>query len=282
MIYISTGGFKNMTPTESIKYFNKNGINNIELSGGKYEEKIYEKLKKYKSNNFSIHNYFPTPKKAFVINIASLDNSINQRSMNQLKRGINLAHKLNLKYFSFHAGFYLDPKPKNLGKRINNQKIFSKTKSDIKFYSNLRKLINYSKERGVKIFIENNVITRKNLNYFKTNPLMHCTFSDFVKIRKKFSKESLGFLLDIGHLKVSSKTLKKNFYQELKKAVKTSDALHLSDNDGISDLNYPLKKNSKIWNIIKKKYYFITLEIYKKNPLLLKRQLKLVNEKIPQ
>ena len=32
MIYISTGGFKNMTPTESIKYFNKNGINNIELS----------------------------------------------------------------------------------------------------------------------------------------------------------------------------------------------------------------------------------------------------------
>ena len=39
MIYISTGGFKNMTPTESIKYFNKNGINNIELSGGKYEEK---------------------------------------------------------------------------------------------------------------------------------------------------------------------------------------------------------------------------------------------------
>ena len=46
MIYISTGGFKNMTPTESIKYFNKNGINNIELSGGKYEEKIYEKLKK--------------------------------------------------------------------------------------------------------------------------------------------------------------------------------------------------------------------------------------------
>ena len=40
---------------------------------------------------------------------------------------------------------------------------------------------------------------------------MHCTFSDFVKIRKKFSKESLGFLLDIGHLKVSSKTLKKIF-----------------------------------------------------------------------
>ena len=111
MIYISTGGFKNMTPTESIKYFNKNGINNIELSGGKYEEKIYEKLKN-KSNNFSIHNYFPTPKKAFVINIASLDNAINQKSMNQLKRGINLAHKLNLKYFSFHAGFYLDQNQK--------------------------------------------------------------------------------------------------------------------------------------------------------------------------
>lgn len=280
MIYISTGGFKDMTPSESIKYLNKNGINKIELSGGKFEKNILKKLRKFKFNYFSIHNYFPTPKNPFVINIASLNSKVNQKSMRQLKKGINLAYNLNLKYFSFHAGFYLDPKPKNLGKKLDNPKLFSKKKTDSKFYSNLRKLIIYSKKRGIKILIENNVITKKNLNSFGTNPLMFCSSSDFVRIRKKFSNDNLGFLLDIGHLKVSSKTLKKNFYDELKKIVPISDALHLSDNDGISDLNQPLKRKSKIWNILKKKYKFITIEVYKKNAELLKKQLQLVNEKI--
>ena len=280
MIYISTGGFKDMTPSESIRYLNRNGINQIELSGGKFEKNLSRTLKKFKTNHFSIHNYFPVPKKSFVINIASLDNKVNQKSMKQLIKGINLAHKLNLKYFSFHAGFYLDPKPKNLGKKFENPKIFPKKKSDVIFYSNLRKLISYSKKKGIKIFIENNVITKKNLDLFKTNPLMLCIFSDFVKIRKKFSNDNLGFLLDIGHLKVSSKTLKKNFYDELKKVVPISDALHLSDNDGHSDSNKPLKRKSKIWKILKKKYKFITLEIYKKDADMLKKQIKIVNEKL--
>ena len=124
MIYISTGGFKDMTPSESIKYLNKNGINKIELAGGKFEKNLLNKLKKFEFNYFSIHNYFPTPKNPFVINIASLNSEVNQKSMRQLKKGINLAYKLNLKYFSFHAGFYLDPKPKNLGKKLDNLKLF--------------------------------------------------------------------------------------------------------------------------------------------------------------
>ena len=84
----------------------------------------------------------------------------------------------------------------------------------------------------------------------------------------------MGFLLDIGHLKVSSKTLKKNFYEELRKTVKISDALHLSDNDGISDLNHPLKTNSKIWNIIKKNITLLPLKFIKK-PTSIKKTIKI-------
>ena len=53
--------------------------------------------------------------------------------MKQLMKGINLANKLNLKYFSFKVGFYLDPRPKNLGKIIKGPKLFPKTKSDKNF-----------------------------------------------------------------------------------------------------------------------------------------------------
>ncbi len=37
-IYLSTGGFQNKTSTEILKFFNKNSILNIELSGGKFEK----------------------------------------------------------------------------------------------------------------------------------------------------------------------------------------------------------------------------------------------------
>ena len=280
MIYVSTGGFKDMRPTEAIRFLNKNGINKIELSGGKFEKNLSFKLKKLNTNYFSIHNYFPIPKKPFVINIASLNNRINQKSMKQLMKGINLANKLKLKFFSFHAGFYLDPRPKNLGNKLKNLKLFSKPKSESKFYSNLKKLIKYSKKKQIKIFIENNVITKKNFNLFNSNPLMLCSYNDLKKIRKKFSSDDLGFLLDIGHLKVSSKTLKKNFYKELKKIVPLSDALHLSENNGLVDSNNPLNGSSKIWKILKKQYDFVTLEIYKKNAVILKNQIKLVNAKL--
>ena len=43
-IYISTGGFNDMTADKVIKNFEKYGILDIELSGGIYKEKLIKKL----------------------------------------------------------------------------------------------------------------------------------------------------------------------------------------------------------------------------------------------
>ena len=56
-----------------------------------------------------------------------------------------------------------------------------------------------------------------------------------------------------------------------------TDALHLSENDALVDSNNPLIKRSKLWRILKK-YDFVTIEVYKKNAVILKNQIKLVNE----
>ena len=63
MIYLSTGGFQNLTPQSVIQKFSKKGIKSIELSGGKYvdQKKIIKFLKK-RNDNYSLHNYF-LPKK---------------------------------------------------------------------------------------------------------------------------------------------------------------------------------------------------------------------------
>ena len=39
-LFISTGGFRDLTPIQAIKKLNYRKIFNIELSGGKYEKKI--------------------------------------------------------------------------------------------------------------------------------------------------------------------------------------------------------------------------------------------------
>ena len=78
MIYLSTGGFQNLTPQSVIQKFNKKGIKSIELSGGKYvnQKKIITFFKKKKNINYSLHNYFPVPKEKFIINLASIEKKI--------------------------------------------------------------------------------------------------------------------------------------------------------------------------------------------------------------
>ena len=71
----------------------------------------------------------------------------------------------------------------------------------------------YNKNK-VKIFLENNVITKKNLKEYKANPLLLTSYSDYKHLSKNFKFE---LLLDLDHLKVSSKTLKKKFDTEINK-----------------------------------------------------------------
>ena len=119
-VYISTGGFKNLDFLETARLFKESGINNIELSGGAHTGDV-KKLFRSKFWNFSFIIIF-LPKKPFVLNLASLDEKIFKRSIayNDL---IKLCSMLGKRYYSFHAGFLCDIKPK-LGKKIKKRKFF--------------------------------------------------------------------------------------------------------------------------------------------------------------
>ena len=70
-IFVSSAALKNNSIAKVSKKFENAGIKNIEFSGGLYEEDILKKLKKLqKKQNILIHNYFPRPKKDFVLNLA--------------------------------------------------------------------------------------------------------------------------------------------------------------------------------------------------------------------
>lgn len=261
MIYISTGGFKNFLPEKTIKILNKKKINCIELSGGQYSKKISNNIIKKRKINFAIHNYFPVPKKSFVLNLASNDTKIYSKTLKNFKKSINLSNKLKSKYFSFHAGFLLDPNPKELGKTLKKIKLQPRKEALEIFVHRVNKIANYAKKKNVKILIENNVITKKNLIRFGKNPLLLTSPTEIIKFFRR-TNENVGFLLDVGHLKVSSKTLKFNLLNAHKKLKPIIEGYHLSENNGLEDSNKSFNKNSWFLKNMKSNLSYYSIEVY--------------------
>jgi sugar phosphate isomerase/epimerase len=280
MIYLSTGGFQKLTPQSVIHKYNKIGIKSIELSGGKYvhSQKVIKFLKERHNINFALHNYFPVPKKKFVINLGSFEKKIFKKTFLNIKKSIDISSKLKSKYFSFHAGFIFDPNTKDLGKKFNDVRLQDRKKTINLFLTRVNLLAKEAKKKNVKILIENNVITIENFIKFKQDPLLLTHPDEIIKFFKKCDKD-VGLLLDVGHLKVSAKTLGFNLlkaHEMLKPYIK---GYHLSDNNGLRDSNKEFTTKSWFYNKLKKNVKYISIEVYTKNIKKLKSLQNLIRKK---
>ena len=75
------------------------------------------------------HNYFPAPEKPFVLNLASVNDEIRNRSVQHCINGLRLASLASSPFFSAHAGFCVDPNPSELGKQLKQHSNIDKKKS---------------------------------------------------------------------------------------------------------------------------------------------------------
>ena len=279
-IYVSTGGFKNKKATDVYKLLKSNGIKKVEFSGGKYIKNFENKLGLYK-NYVQFHNYFPPPKDSFVFNLSSNDKAITKKSINLVKKNILLSKKIGAKFYSFHAGFRVDPKPKELGKKIKKTVMISKKNAEQLFTRRLKKLATFSKKNKIKLLIENNVVSKKNLKSFNGNPFLLSKPNEIKIFFKKIKKiKNVGFLLDVAHLKVSSRTLKFDLDRAHKKLKNLIDGYHLSDNNGKIDSNKVFTANSWFWRGINKKSSFYTIEVYNQPIKKYKKLIQIVKKKL--
>ena len=265
MIYVSSSCSKQKRIGAAIRELAEHGFQNIELSGGTeyyegYEDDIFDLKEKY-SLNFLIHNYFPPPKEDFVLNLASLDDAIFERSLEQLRRSIRLAHLLGADKFGFHAGFYVDISVDEIGKAISANNL-SNTKQAYERFCNGFNLIK-SESKEVEIYIENNVYSKTNFDiYGLQNPLMLTSPAEYKELQQHID---FKLLLDVAHLYVSSQILGFDFDSHLDQMIMETDYIHLSDNDGYHDQNAAFTSDSKLLNKLNKKHLknkTITLEIY--------------------
>jgi len=279
-VSISTGGFKDLTGLQAAKFLQKNDIHFIELSGGKYSNnQLKELLKLRHEMSLRVHNYFPPPKLPFVLNLASNDDKILKKTISHIKNSINLAKQFGGEYYSFHAGFRLDPNFKLLGKKFKKIKITNREECLKNFTKQVLKISNFAKKNGIKILIENNVCTQKNFDRFGENPFL---LTNYLEVEKffKLMPNNVRLLIDVAHLKVSAKTEKIDPIKSLMKMNRYVGGYHFSDNDGKIDSNKPFKSNSWFFPYIKKNLSYYSAEIYNENPKKLRQQIKIINKKI--
>lgn len=264
MIYVSSACLNHNKIKDSVNDLAKYGFKNIELSGGTsfYNGLIDDllDLKEKYNLNYICHNYFPPPKEHFVINLASMNDNVFKKTLDHLEKSINLSKLLNIDKFGFHAGFYYNIPLSQIGKSISKKTLFDKNESYKKFCH----AFNFLKEKypNIKLYLENNVISYKNLNNFEDNLFMLTTSDEYFELSRKID---FNFILDIAHLKVSANSLRLNFEKELERLIYKSDYIHVSDNDSFADQNLAIKKHSNLYRILSQyslKNKIVTLEVY--------------------
>ena len=278
MIFVSTGGVKNATAYDTALMFIENDITSIELSGGAYEElnvSKYQDLLEFAS--FQVHNYFPPPKEPFVFNLASENSQIAEKSMSHAKNAIKLSAALERPIYSFHAGFLIDPKVSELGRRIDSTQVNDRQKCLDLFLKRVDVLARYASSEGVELLIENNVISSSNMKKFGKDPLL-MTSPQEAKMIMENTSTNVNMLLDVAHLKVSANSLGFDRYDMFNACDNWIKAYHFSDNDGKSDSNKPIDSAAWFWPYIKKNENYYTLEIYNSDVNELKEQINITSE----
>ena len=280
-IYISTGGLKFLSAVQAVESLYKNDVKEIELSGGLYHPNLIKDLGKFvdKGLKFQIHNYFPPPKKPFIINLASEDKEIRNLSLNHVFEAIRSCRVIDANYYSFHAGFLCDFNISEIGKKINKRKLCNRSKSIDLFLESLNKISKFAEDNGILIMVENNVLSKKNLLEFDESPFLMCDTDETLKIMHN-SPKNIHLLIDVAHLKVSSNSLNFDPGLYFSKCNNFIKGYHLSDNNGLSDTNNVIREDSWFWKYLKKDLNYFSLEIYGETISSLKKIKKICQTKL--
>lgn len=273
--YVSSIAFLGNPIGEMVRICEENHLN-LEFSSGipfmDNMEEIYNRaiLKKMP------HNYFPAPKTPFVLNLASNNKKIREKSIEHCKNGLSLAKNSNAPFFAAHAGFCIDPNPEDLGKKISYSENFDENLHKELFIKSIIDIIKFAERFKIDFLIENNVLAP--YNYDGVNPFFCCDSLGINEIFESINHPRLGLLLDTAHLKVSCNTLQLDLHSELIKIEGVIKGIHHSDNNGEVDDNSPL--DGEYWFLkYMRKFKSLVHVLEVKNQLVeeIKKQISILN-----
>lgn len=253
-VYISTSCLANGSNVfDVLEAYAKAGLRNIELgSSHKYIDNLSPtKFTRY-GFNLIAHHYFPPPHEPLIVNLASQDAVILKRSKGQIKKSIEFCHSMGIKLFTFHAGFRLDPTEKLefIGQPITPYETAFDT-----FIESVDEINRYAIKWGVKIAIENNVLSDYNVVEGQNPFLLLCRAEEFERLWKRVPSANVGILLDLGHLKVTSHWLGFDKYEFIDRVKDRVFAIHVHENNGQADEHRKLDEASWCFEVFSRKCF---------------------------
>lgn len=254
MIYVSSACIKGNKISEIITKYAENGIRNIELSGGtKYYEGIADDLCRLKEKydlKYVFHAYFPPPQEDFVINLASCNDMVYERSISHYMSCIEMMKKAGCDVLSLHAGFFVEIKADEIGKALSKTTVYDKERAMKRFCIAYEKIKKECMKNDIRLYLENNVLSAANYETFGGKDLLMMTnFETFIELKQMLDFE---LLLDLGHLHVSANTLGLDYEKECRLFAPYVKWLHLSHNNGVADEHRPLGKESPVVEMYQK------------------------------
>lgn len=253
---------------QSVENLARAGVRNIELSGGTstYDDLLDDllQLKEKYQLNYILHNYFPPPKKDFVLNLAALDDDIYEMSLEHLMKAIDMSVKLGAARYAFHAGFFKRVELNEVGQSFILDRLYDPVAATEKFIGGYNEVKEYANRKGVELYLENNVLSHQNSRLFgEAKSMMLTTSSEVSELSQEIS---FSLLLDWAHLKVTACSLGLSFEEEVQELAPLSDYWHLSDNDGRVDSNGAISQKGDVEAALKNTLNvpeMVTMEIYR-------------------
>ncbi|MEQ1727561.1 MAG: sugar phosphate isomerase/epimerase family protein [Vicinamibacterales bacterium] len=237
--YLSSLAVPRTTVPAAIEWCARHGITHLEFTSSfRYHVGLADDLRAAPAEfALLIHNYFPPPVDPFVINLASDDRGVRERSIEHCRHSIDLAAEVGAPYYSVHAGFSQDLKPSQLGGHAHIGPGASLTDAAARFIESTRCIAEHAERRGLDVLVENNVLPRRHLVNGRNTLLLAVGANDIHALLSGVDHPRVGLLLDVGHLKVSAAALGEDAAELLRGLKPWVRGLHLSDNDGTTDTN---------------------------------------------
>lgn len=223
---------------EKINICKELGFNHIEVGIDNLNEWdfLYDQKENLKKSDISIGIHMP-----MELNSCEIIKYVNDYWMEFFIENYNKGKLLDVKYYNLHLGYGIKNKVKKYREKYIENSLY--------FFYNLMQKID-----DVDIYIEN--------TYSQEGDIVNLgnSIEDFNYIFKNIQNTSLGFCYDTGHNLIN----KDEYINKLKDRIKL---VHLSDNDGISDLHlglseYGLLSEDEIRYILKlKNLNYVVLEM---------------------
>lgn len=256
------------------------GIKNIELGanvkhGGR--DSLREIIKKNTDLEFFVHHYFPAPQRPFVCNVGHPDTVEPSRKF--IEDNVKMCGMLNISNYSVHAGYGINPSPGQLGGDQSSLQPIPYEQSLELFIHTAAELEKFGEKHDVQLLWENNVVADSNRFNTKRSPYLFSDTEFLHEMKNNTWWKNARVLLDIGHLKVSARTLGFDSEEFIKKIEDKVVHIHLSENNGLEDTNLPITKDTfSLLGSLKRfaNLEAIFLEVYRIPQSEIQAQIKLI------